>query len=434
LASVQTTFSNFDTILGVFRGSQLPDLNDLGSDDDGGPGTTSVVLFNVTAGQIYQIGVAGFGERSGTIVLRWNVLTGACSDPNPATGPSPETDSVISSPTPELSWQHVTTKSLKVIYGKDDRLDVHDVENAELVRAAESTVALVTQSGLVNNPDGTVRLKSQSFGSEFGLCSDEPFIDQPAPAWCSGFLVGTDLVASAGHCINSDDCGDTAFVFGFRMLDKDTPVLEFDPSQIYFCREVVARVELADGADWSLIRLDREVPDHPPLRIRRSGKIPNRQDLVVIGYPAGLPVKITGGARVRDNTIDSFFVSNLDTYGGNSGSAVLNATNLTVEGILVRGETDFVPAGDCQRSNICPDDGCSGEDSTRTTEFASLVPAIPSSRTYDVFFGPCGTLRRVATVTTPNFTLDGELAPDPFGVELDALVDDVLVPGRGGGG
>jgi hypothetical protein len=30
--------------------------------------------------------------------------------------------------------------------------------------------------------------------------------------------------------------------------------------------------------------------------------------------------------------------------------------------------------------------------------------------------------------------LDGELAPDPFGVELDALVDDVLVPGRGGGG
>ena len=196
------------------------------------------------------------------------------------------------------------------------------------------------------------------------------------------------------------------------MLDKDTPVLDFDPSQIYFCDEVVANVESEDGADWSLVRLDREVPDHLPLRIRREEKIPDSQSVLVIGHPSGLPAKIAGGAQVRENEENTFFVANLDTYAGNSGSAVINATDFTVDGILVRGELDFVPEGNCQKSRVCPDDGCSGEDVTRATEFASLVPAVPSSRSYDVFFGPCGAMELVATVTTPSWTPETDLEPD----------------------
>ena len=45
-----------------------------------------------------------------------------------------------------------------------------------------------------------------------------------------------------------------------------------------------------------------------------------------------------------------------------------------VEGILVRGETDFDNINGSKRSNVCPDDKCRGEGCTRTTEFAHLVP------------------------------------------------------------
>jgi hypothetical protein len=48
-----------------------------------------------------------------------------------------------------------------------------------------------------------------------------------------------------------------------------------------------------------------------------------------------------------------------------------------VEGILVRGNTDFVydSARRCYVSNRCADTGCPGwEDVTRTTQFASLIP------------------------------------------------------------
>ena len=58
-------------------------------------------------------------------------------------------------------------------------------------------------------------------------------------------------------------------------------------------------------------------------------------------------------------------MANLDTYGGNSGSAVFNAKTGLVEGILVRGEQDYVQKGDCRVSNVCPADGCRGEDVTK---------------------------------------------------------------------
>ena len=45
----------------------------------------------------------------------------------------------------------------------------------------------------------------------------------------------------------------------------------------------------------------------------------------------------------------------------------------------MRGETDFVLAGDCWVSNVCPSSGCNGEDSTRITELAHLIP--PSTGT-----------------------------------------------------
>jgi hypothetical protein len=77
---------------------------------------------------------------------------------------------------------------------------------------------------------------------------------------------------------------------------------------------------------------------------------------------------------VRTNTKAAFFTANLDTYGGNSGSPVFNADSHEVEGVLVRGDTDFVPVGMCMISAVCPMNGCHGEDCTRVTEFTGLLP------------------------------------------------------------
>ena len=80
------------------------------------------------------------------------------------------------------------------------------------------------------------------------------------------------------------------------------------------------------------------------------------------------------GNVVRDNNQLEVFVSNLDAYTGSSGSPVFNSSHI-VEGILSRGERDFIEVQQCNRSLVCPNTGCRGEDCTRVTEFAKLIPS-----------------------------------------------------------
>jgi hypothetical protein len=113
-----------------------------------------------------------------------------------------------------------------------------------------------------------------------------------------------------------------------------------------------------------------------------------------------LPLKVTGGPeRVGETGLaaadvkaafEFHFETNLDTAtgpsavlasGGSSGSPVVSLDEageiLLVEGVLAHGNPDFLPEGECQVENHCPDGaGCGGsggagfQRATRTTIFA----------------------------------------------------------------
>ncbi len=191
-----------------------------------------------------------------------------------------------------------------------------------------------------------------------------------------------DLIATAAHCVeNPDDLKSIRFVFGFRMKNETEGPMVIDNSDIYEGDNIVKRVFDDNGPDWAIIKLKSSVVgDHKPVILRRSGKISDNESVYVIGHPVGLPTKFADGANVRNNNNESFFVCNLDTYGGNSGSPVFNSTTHELEGILVRGETDFiVTENGCRKSNVCPQNDpnlvCRGEDCTRSSEFGDFVPS-----------------------------------------------------------
>jgi V8-like Glu-specific endopeptidase len=266
------------------------------------------------------------------------------------------------------------------IYGDDDRLDVYQVKNPVLKKLEASTVGLFHDWGVTVDPmSGKAKLATSSYSEEYNLCKDEPFYDQRTGAFCSGSLVAPDIIMTAGHCVTSQEaCVGTKFVFGFSIYNAKSGTPEqVTGSDVYGCKELIGREQEGQGADWALVRLDRPVTDRKPLEISRSGSISKGTPLFVIGHPAGLPTKIAGGAKVRDDQTKGYFVANLDTYGGNSGSAVFNALTGLVEGILVRGENDYVyrDGAGCRVSNRCPNDGCRGEDVTRVAEVASKIPA-----------------------------------------------------------
>lgn len=264
----------------------------------------------------------------------------------------------------------------QVIYGEDNRVDVYLVPQADVREVADSTVAIIAVADLARTSSGTTRILARHFGRERNLCSEEAFYEQLTAANCTGSLVGEDLIATAGHCVNDSNCQDYAYVFGFKMKNAQQTTTEVATSEVYTCKEIIAR-EYTRGQDYAVVRLDRPVQGHRILNLQQAPVLPG-DPIYVVGHPSGLPTKVADGAKVRSQQ-GSFFQANLDTYGGNSGSPVLNVLTNEVVGVLVRGEVDYIydSVGKCSKSYRCEDDECRGED---VTNISYIIEALNKVR------------------------------------------------------
>ena len=65
--------STFDTLLAVYQGISVTSLIPVAQDDDSGGFFTSLVRFNVLAGQSYEVAIDGFAGVGGDIVLELGV-------------------------------------------------------------------------------------------------------------------------------------------------------------------------------------------------------------------------------------------------------------------------------------------------------------------------------------------------------------------------
>lgn len=269
------------------------------------------------------------------------------------------------------------------IYGEDDRVEASHVRDPRVRELARSVLSLffINNVSLERNGRRAV-FEAKPYGEEEGLCRGERFYGQRTGSLCSGVLVGPDLLATAGHCLDdARACGNTLFVFGFEADWTGWMAPSLPAGNVYRCRELVARwgdyVPPLE-ADWALVRLDRPVAGAVPARLNRSGVVREGAPLLLIGNPKNLPLKVSAGGRVRDASPRDHFVASVDGYHGNSGSPVFNRETGLLEGLLIRGEDDFVEVrgadGSCYASKVCPEDGCRGEDVTRVSEFAGLVP------------------------------------------------------------
>ena len=266
-----------------------------------------------------------------------------------------------------LATSAVHARENKVIYGLDGRNEVYTYHDRDVVNVSRSTVALVPSNHVTELKNGGVRISGPGYGESYNLCRNERFYKQPSGAFCSGFLIAPNKIMTAGHCIrNEQACADVRFAFDYRMKSSSRVNDTLSANQVYKCKSILGWKEEDAGADFAIIELDRPVTGRRPLRLASNRALRRGTKLVVIGHPAGIPTKITDGAAVRTvNTAAGFFVANLDTYGGNSGSAVFNERTLEVEGILVRGEEDFreTPGGCIASYRIRNNEG-RGEDVT----------------------------------------------------------------------
>lgn len=270
--------------------------------------------------------------------------------------------------------------SPRVIYGEDDRLDLYQLDEGRMLELSRSTALLVNRAQVRKHDDEkfTYQLLTEKLGKRFGLCRREAFWSQPSAGSCSGFLVGKDVLVTAAHCfLDVGACETTAVVFDYAYLGggSDPTLLTYD--SVYYCEEVLERVfEVSEGLDFAVLRLDREVQGRAVLPLRTRGRVASGEMMTVIGHPLGLPTKISRG-KVRSVRDSDYFVINADLWEVSSGSPAFNARTGTVDGLVARGEEDFVldvdEGGSCRVSKVCGLDACEGEEIIRATKFVDFV-------------------------------------------------------------
>ncbi|MCC6137424.1 MAG: trypsin-like peptidase domain-containing protein, partial [Bdellovibrionaceae bacterium] len=239
-----------------------------------------------------------------------------------------------------------SSSSLAAIFGIDNRVSLLP-ESPNNIYGRSTAVAVLSSLIEPDSADGTTyQLLTDSL--EDYLCKDQRFYNMKSLAYaCSGFLVAPDLIVTAGHCMvntgtaeNEEDmyCDAYGWLFDYQ-LNKDGSVqtTKIPADKYYRCKKIIFAVNKNNpSTDYALVQLDRPVTDRKPLTLNPD-TVKQGQFVSMIGYPMGMPMVRASSASVMLNLEEyGSFVTNLDAFDGNSGSAVFNAKNEVI-GILIAG-------------------------------------------------------------------------------------------------
>jgi hypothetical protein len=267
----------------------------------------------------------------------------------------------------------------KAIYGEDNRNEVFSAP--PIVQSLSRSVLGHVAIDSLANRGSYYEVQSATLGKKH--CSSVRFANQYTGPRCTGFLVAPNMVVTAGHCMKeAGDCEKYLWVLDYKtMSSNDQGYTKIPVQKTYHCKKLHARkFEYFGGADYSIIELDRNVEGRGPLEIDFEPDYSVGTPLYVLGHPSGLPMKYTDSAAINKN-LEKVFESNLDVFGGNSGSPVFNASTNKVVGIISMGHADWVSrdGSSCKVEKVCNEkDNCHPSTSSKVhnmkADFDKFVP------------------------------------------------------------
>lgn len=300
---------------------------------------------------------------------------------------------------------------IKALYGPDDRLQSNDTRLTASERKAAHSVGILVSNRWISRDwtTGYLKVDGESLSKKQNLCPNSQFENEISIGYCSGFLASPDLFVTAGHCLKSSiDCANTSVIFDYDLQTPATDNQVVTPARLVFgCKNIHAtKIDRSRGIDFTIFRLDRPAADRESLQINRDSQLTRREPLSIISHPDGLPLKVSRGAVTDWQRQKSYFSTNLASFIGSSGAPVFHKDAASVEGILVRGDRDYIPSGSCFVVNRCDTfAGCRGSEVLSSANFSKLIP--PK--------GPAFVIKEIG-VSEVGTTVEG--TPDP-GETLD---------------
>jgi len=260
-------------------------------------------------------------------------------------------------------------------YGVSFSVNDSPIQNVDKNTSTDEILELATGVALIVNKSRTVEqlLKltqiddrrfptSNHMKQHPPVCGNFRLKDQlSAPDNCTGFLVGENLLMTAGHCIDDIEqfCSDHAIVFDFyqRVVQEESKSASIVNVE---CEKVVLHKHNRPF-DYAVLKLKQRVKNRHIFSIDKKPYKQKGKDVFVMGHPLGTPMKITEPDILIKIEKDGLISTGLDLFAGNSGSPLIAQRTHKVLGIVSHGPFDFDYDSEhrCAVEKDCTDGSCS---------------------------------------------------------------------------
>ncbi len=249
-----------------------------------------------------------------------------------------------------FSQQAFAKNGQKAIYGTFDN-EFISMKAPQKVREMATGISYLVDKRLVSHQSAIESvIYGQTLREQDNLCSDEKFSENTTAGFCTGFLVGKDIIVTAGHCVNEESkCKNTSFVFGVNHAKEEHRQFKIRRDNVYSCKKVLTSFyKKGTSYDYAVIQLDREVKYRHVFVLGDDNKVTEKSKVAMLGHPNGLALTYSAPAPVTQTWDTHVFRTTLDSFSGNSGSPVFDLATEKVMGILTGGQDDFEENGSCK--------------------------------------------------------------------------------------
>mgnify|MGYP003670146702 CR=1 FL=1 len=270
--------------------------------------------------------------------------------------------------------ENVETEIRNVLRGPsqyDSRVEIANLNTEDsweiyIATAANSVGMVVDIAKLQKINNNYYRLNTNiDLKTALNVCDNTAFSSQPVVGVGTAFPIEKNIFITAAHVFEKEP-SKYAIVFGFKMANKNNAIDNIIPSTgVYFVERVL---KSSKDIDIVSFKVNREFSG-VPLQTETGDTYKINDQVYMLGYPLGLPQKLTINAEIEENTHPQFFLTSLDSFSGNSGSPVFNYRTNKVIGVMVSGGVDFKFNGNCYEEAICTPPYCVGEKIIRLDEF-----------------------------------------------------------------
>ena len=187
------------------------------------------------------------------------------------------------------------------------------------------------------------------------------FAGQKSVGFCSGFVVGADIVVVCGL---SPEAQPSELMLVFDYDGKGEESLQFDSGQVYEVAAFVRKPTTVD--DIAVLRTARTLDGRAALKLADTPPAPG-DSLLAVGYPAGLPAKATKGLMAKPSAEGTSRVT-LDAMSGLKGLPLFAEGKSDVVGLVAKEAENVVPVVVDGRLRIYEDGPGDGFVTIRTNE------------------------------------------------------------------